>query len=152
MNNNPSEPKESLWRRKPTAEECAALRAQPELQAEARLTAALVKISDAPMPSNFTARVWAAIDLEEKSAARSRPGWTWRSLFPRLAVATAVLVFIGFSLQRYEINSQRTALAKTLVQVASAQPPGVDALENLDAIQGMSQSGHADGQLLAALQ
>ena len=152
MQNNPSEPNESLWRRKLTAEERATLRAQPELQAEARLTAALAKISDAPMPSNFTARVLAAIELEEKSAARSRPGWNWRSLFPRLAVATVVLVFIGVSLQRYELNSQRTALAKTLVQVASAQPPGVDALENLDAIQAMSQSAHADGTLLAVMQ
>ena len=37
--------------------------------------------------------------------------------------------------------------------VAVSQPlPSVDALENLDAIQRMSQSGHADGELLAALQ
>jgi len=30
--------------------------------------------------------------------------------------------------------------------------PSVDALENLDAIQRMSQSAHADTELLAALQ
>ena len=37
--------------------------------------------------------------------------------------------------------------------MAAAQPlPSVDALENLDAIQRMSQSAHADGDLLAALQ
>ena len=152
MENKPSELRETLWRRKLSADERAALRAQPELELEARLTAVLAKISDAPVPSNFTARVLAAIELEEKQAARSTRGWNWRSLFPRIAVATAVLVFIGVSFQRYEANSQRTALAKTLVQVASAQPPGVDALENLDAIQGMGQSGHADGELLAALQ
>ena len=156
MENQPSELRESLWRKKLSAAERAALSAQPELATEARLTGALAKISDAPVPSNFTARVLAAIDLEEKSAARSRPGWNWRTLFPRLAVATAVLVFAGVSLQRYETNSQRnsqrTALAKTLVQVASAQSPGVDALENLDAIQGMSLSAHADGGLLVAMQ
>ncbi len=152
MNNNPSKPNESLWRGKLSAEERAALRAQPDLEAEARLTAALAKIPDAPMPSNFTARVWAAIDLEEKSAARSSQTWNWRSLFPRIAVATAVLVFIGVSVQRYETNSHRVALAQTLVQVASAQSPGVDALENLDAIQSMSQSTHADNDLLAVLQ
>jgi hypothetical protein len=37
--------------------------------------------------------------------------------------------------------------------VTSAQPaPSVDVLENLDAIQRMGQSSHADGDLLAALQ
>lgn len=152
MNNNPFKPNESLWRGKLSAEERAALRAQPDVEAEARLTAALAKISDAPMPSNFTARVLAAIDLEEKSAARSSQTWNWRSLFPRIAVATAVLAFIGVSVQRYETNSHRVALAQTLVQVASAQSPGVDALENLDAIQSMSQSTHADNDLLAVLQ
>ena len=152
MKNNPSEPNESLWRGKLSAEARAALRAQPELAAELRLTAALAKIPDAPVPSNFTARVLAAIELEEKQAARSRQGWNWRSLFPRIAVATAVLVFIGMGVQRYETNSHRVALAQTLVQVASAQSPGVDALENLDAIQGMSQSAHADNDLLLAFQ
>ena len=152
MENKPSELRESLWRRKLSAEERATLRVQPELELEARLTAALAKISDAPTPSNFTARVLAVIELEEKQAARSRQGWSWRSLFPRLAVATAVLVFIGMGVQRYETNSHRVALAQTLVQVASAQSPGVDALENLDAIQGMSQSAHADNDLLAVLQ
>jgi negative regulator of sigma E activity len=152
MKNNPSEPNESLWRGKLSAEALAALRAQPELEAEARLTAALSKIPDAPMPSNFTARVLAAIDLEEASVERSRPGWNWRSLFPRIAVAMAVLLFIGVSVQRYETNSHRVALAQTLVRVASAQSPSVDALENLDAIQSMSQSAHADNDLLAVLQ
>ena len=37
---------------------------------EARLTEALAKISDAPVPSNFTARVLAAIELEEAQAER----------------------------------------------------------------------------------
>ena len=152
MENKPSELRETLWRRKLSTAERAALRGQPELEAEAKLTEALTKISDTPVPSNFTARVLAAIELEEKQAARSRQGWNWRSLFPRIAVATAVLVFIGVSVQRYETNSHRVALAQTLVQVASAQSPGVDALENLDAIQGMSQSAHADNNLLLAFQ
>jgi len=44
-------------------------------------------------------------------------------------------------------------VAQTLALVAQAQAlPNVDALENLDAIQRMSQSAHADGELLAVLQ
>ena len=153
MKEQPSNAGESLWRRKLSAVERAELRAQPELQREARLTAALGKISDAPMPSNFTARVLAAVELEEARATRSQ-SWTlnWRLLWPRVAVTAAVLIFAGVSIQRLETRSHRLALAKDVAMVTTAQPPSVDALENLDAIQRMSQPAHADGELLAALQ
>ena len=155
MNNQPDNLRESLWRRKLSDAERAALDTTPELQLEARLTDALTKLSDAPVPSNFTARILAAIELEEAQAARSAQGrtWNWRRLWPRLAVATAVLIFAGVSIQRYETNSHRFTLAKNVAMVAVAHPlPSADVLENLDAIQRMSQSGRADGQLLADLQ
>ena len=49
-----------------------------------RLTEALVKIPDAAVPSNFTARVLDAIELEAAREARAR-NWTlnWRALWPR---------------------------------------------------------------------
>jgi hypothetical protein len=153
MKNQPSESREPLWRKPLPAAERAALRAQPELETEARLTAALANISDVPVASNFTARVLAAVELEENLAARPARTWSWRSLFPRLAVATAVLIFAGVSIQRYEASSHRLAIAKSVAMVATtASQPSVDALENLEAIQRMSQSAHADGELLAALQ
>ncbi len=154
MENNPSNLRESLWRRKPADAERAELRAQPELEQEARLTEALARIPDATLPSNFTVRVLDAVELEAAREARYR-GWTlnWRALWPRVAVAAAVLIFAGVSIQRYEVHSQRARLVKNIALVAVAQPPpSVDVLENLDAIQRMSQSGHADGELLAALQ
>ena len=44
-------------------------------------------------------------------------------------------------------------MVKNLASVASVRAlPNVDILENLDAIQRMSQSGRADGELLAVLQ
>lgn len=154
MENESSNLRESLWRRKLAGTERAELRAQPELEAEARLTGALARLSDVPVASNFTARVMDAIDREERLAERSRGWhWNWRSLFPRLAVSTAVLVFAGMSIQRYEVHSQRHEMARTvaMVAVASSQP-SVDALADLDAIRRMSQSAHADGDLLADLQ
>jgi len=153
MENNPSNLRESLWRR-PTDAERAKLHAQPELELEARLTEALVKIPDAAVPSNFTARVLDAVELEAAREIRSRD-WTlnWRAWWPRVAVAAAVLIFAGVSFQRYEIHSQRAKLVKNIAMVTAAQPPpSVEVLENLDAIQRMSQAGHADGELLAALQ
>jgi negative regulator of sigma E activity len=152
MKIQPANPAEILWRRKLSETERAALRAQPELEMEARLTDALAKIPDAPVASNFTARVLAAIELEEKPAARSRWRWNWRLLWPRVAVAAAVLIFAGVSLQRYETNFHRIALAKNVAQLAAQPLPSVDALENLDAIQRMSQPAHADTELLADLQ
>ena len=143
---------EWLWRRKLTDAERNALR--PELKMDARLTAVVGQIPDASVPSNFTARVMDAIELEEARSARS-VGWTlnWRLLWPRVAVAATVLIFAGVSIQRYETHSQRTLRAKNSVLLASLQPPpSVDALENLDAIQRMSQTAHADGELLAVLQ
>ena len=153
MENKPTKPNEALWHRKLSGAERDALRAQPGLKLEARLTQALAQILDAPVPSNFTARVLAKVERAETQPARPHI-WAlnWRLLWPRVAVVAAVLIFAGISLQRYEIHAQRTALAKNLVLAARAPSPGVDALENLDAIQRMSQSGHADGELLAALQ
>jgi negative regulator of sigma E activity len=150
MDNNSSNLSDSFWRRQPTADE---LRAQPELADEAGLTAALAKVSDVPVPSNFTSRVLDAIGREEKLAARPQHDWNWRWLFPRVAVAAAVLVFAGVSIQRYETSSHRQEIAKSVAMVARANSlPSVDALENLDAIQRMGQSAHADGELLAVLQ
>jgi hypothetical protein len=154
MNEQSGNLRESLWRRKLSDAERAGLRTQPELEIEARLTEALAKLHASPVPSNFTSRVLAGIELDEARSARP-PGWTWNRswLWPRVAAAAAVLVFAGVSLQRYESNSHRLALVKTLAMATRAQSlPSVDALENLDAIQRMSQSAHADGELLAALQ
>ena len=151
MENHSSNLRESLWRRQPTTEE---LRVSPELKIEAQLTDALSKISDAPVASNFTARVLAAIELEEKLALRSQSrAWNWRLFFPRVAVAAAALVFAGVAIQRYETSSHRQEIARSVALVAGAKSlPSVDALENLDAIQRMSESAHADGELLAMMQ
>jgi negative regulator of sigma E activity len=153
MENIPSDLRESLWRRQPSATERQELRTRPELELEARLTAALAKMTDAPVPSNFTTRLLAELDREEAQTVHSHRSWKWNFLLPRLAIATAVVLLAGLSVQQYQINSHRTALARNVAQLAASNPlPSVDALENLDAIQRMSQSTHADGELLADLQ
>jgi hypothetical protein len=112
----------------------------------------LARLSDAPVPSNFTARVWQAIDLEE--SRRSRPWrWNWHALLPRIAVATAFVLFAGVTFHHYEQNAHRTAFAKNVALFAEAQQlPSVEALKNFDVIQRMSQPAHADEELLAILQ
>lgn len=151
MDNKPSNLHESLWRRRLTEAERAKLETQPELELEARLTLALSRMPDAPVPSNFLAGVLSAIELEEKRAERAH-GWNWRLLVPRLAAAAVVLFFTVAGVEHHEVKLHRAELARNLAEIATTQTPSVDALENLDAIQRMSQSGHADTELLAALQ
>jgi len=157
MDNQSPEQHERLWRQTLSAAERAKLEATPELELEARLTDALVKLPAAAVPSNFTARVLAAVDLEDTRAERlarsSGWHWNWRAFLPRMAVTAAILVVAGVGYQRYETGTQRAEMAQSLSMIASAKAvPDVEALKNLEAIQRMSESAHADTELLADLQ
>jgi len=146
--------RELAWRRKLTDAEKAALRTQPEVQAnlelESRLSQALARVPDAPVPSNFTARVLQAIEHEEARGARTRSwSWYWRVLVPRAAVAVAVIALAGLAYQHHQFD-KRAQLARDMVLLAKAQPlPSVEALKNFDAIQRMSQTAvQPDDKLL----
>ena len=154
MKENAPDSPEFLWRGPLTDAERAALRTRPDLELDARLTASLAKMPDAPVSSNFTNRVMQAIELEEARAARKGIfHWNWHALLPRIAVAMTVLVVAGVTVQRYEIASQRNLLAKNIARVATAQPlPSMEALQNFDVIQRMSQPVSADKEMLALMQ
>jgi len=150
--------RELAWRRKLTEAERKELSSQPEAQAdlelESRLSDALARVPDAPVPSNFTARVLQAVEREEARGART-PGWSWywRVLIPRVAMAAAVVGLAGLAYQQHQLE-KRAQLAKDVALLADAQPlPSIEALKNFDAIQRMSQTTpQADDKLLALLQ
>lgn len=147
------------WRRPLTEAEQAELRAwlaahpdhQADAEAEALLTQALAKLPDAPMPSNFTARVLQAIEREDagpQRAGQSPAGW-WRVLLPRLAVVSVITVVGLFAyLHRQTVKQEELAeAAKRFVTVAGSGPlsdPAV--LEDFEVIRRM---GQADEGLLA---
>jgi len=112
----------------------------------------LSRLPDAPVASNFTARVMQAIDLEESRRARR---WNfifnWRAFLPRAAIAAVAILFAGLTLQHHELNEHRVAFAKNVALVAETPMPSVDALKNFDAIRRMSQPARADDELLALL-
>jgi negative regulator of sigma E activity len=124
-----------------------------DLELQARLNQALARLPNAPVSSNFTARLMQAVELEESRRSRRWSfGWNWPALLPRIAVTAAVVLFAGLTVRHYELTARRTALARNVAMVAGSQPlPSVDALKNFDAIQRMSQP-RADDQLLALLQ
>lgn len=123
-----------------------------ESELEARLTRALARLPDAPVASNFTARLMQAVDLEESRRSRRRSfGWNWHALLPRLAVTASVVLFAGLTLRHYELVAHRNTLARSAAMMTGSQPlPSVEALKNFDVIQRMSQPG-ADPELLALM-
>ena len=148
------------WRRPLTEAEQAELRAwlaaHPEQQADAEadavLSRALAKLPNAPVPSNFTARVLQAIEYESQSSERTNTKtvvpW-WRVLVPRFAVAT-VVVGVGIVIYQHNQNIKQAELAvtaKELVTVAATAPQAdLTVFEDFEAIRRM---GQADEGLLA---
>lgn len=118
---------EISWRRPLTEAEQAELRAwllthpeaQTEVEVDAALSAALVKLPNAPLPSNFTARVLQTI---EREASRERvvveSPW-WRMWLPRFAVAL-VVVGGGFFAWQNQASKQQE-LTNAARQVANTE-------------------------------
>ncbi len=165
MTNDPlyKELRELSWRRKLTASEEGELRAwlaaHPEAQADweidAGLNDALGRLPDAPLASNFTARVLQAVERDAAAESR-RQKVTWRLAgllrwLPKAAVAAVVL---GAGLLSYHqvLHARRMKLAESVAVVSNVSSlPGPDVLRDFDAIRALNPTRTADEALLAAL-
>ena len=165
MSNDPiyNHLRELSWRRKLTAAEEAELRAwlaarpeaQPDWDTEASLNAALGRLPDVPVPSNFTARVFQ--EVEREAAAELRQGerkWQfWRRLrwLPKVAFAAVVL---GAGLIAYR-QSQAARFAEYAHSVEAVSDvsslPSPEILKDFDAIRVSNPTTLPDEQLLAVL-
>ena len=150
---------EAGWRRALSPRDEAELRAWLEMHPDARadwalengLNEALRAIPDAPVSSNFTARVVDAVARDGARAHRAGWRWSWRSLLPKAAVASAVLAVGGFSWHHHEAT-QRAEQAHYIAAVSQmAALPDPEVLQDFDAIQKMSQSQTPDEELLALM-
>lgn len=164
MNNDPvyQRLREIGWQRKLTeaeqAELSAWLAAHPEAanehEIESALDNALIRLPDAPLPSNFTARVLQAIEREEtESAPRPRDrSWVWRVLVPRSILAMLVFGVGALAAHQYQVK-RLTAIGDSLVTIATVPSmPSPQALEDFDAIQKLDSDSAADKELIALLQ
>jgi hypothetical protein len=167
MTNDPlyNQLRERSWRRKLTAGEAAELRAwlathpeaQTDWEAEAGLNEALGWLPDAPVGSNFTARVLQSIELDRAAELRrQRRKWQawlrWRWL-PKAAVATMVLVAGLVSYQQVAKVTQRAEYAQSVAVVSDVSSlPGPEVLKDFDAILVSNPTPSADVELLTALQ
>jgi len=163
--NDPNKLREISWRRKLTAAEAEELRAwlaehpdaradfQADWEMESALTESLGRMPDAPLSTNFTARVLREVqrevDLEAAVARRSGWKWSWHMFLPRAALATVALG-LGMVFYAQHRAERRTELAHNIVQASTvAAVPGPTALENFDVVSGLSEG---DSTLLSLLQ
>lgn len=147
--------REIAWRRSlNTSEEAefrAWLTAHPEAQAEweteTQLSAALTQLPNAPVPSNFTARVLQSVECESRRVLQSstsrRMGW-WRVFLPRVAVAGVVVGLGLFASHRHQ-TARQVEQTMQLVEIL----PDPEALEDFEAISRLSLATAADEELLA---
>lgn len=155
--------RETGWRRKLTPSEEAQLRAwladHPEARAdwqvEAMLSESLDRLPDAPVPTNFTARVLQAVQRESSTVRRR--GWTWRwswrSLLPKAAVAALVCGVAIFGILSSVASTKRTKLAQSVAAVSEVSSlPAPDILEDFDAIRQLNAAPRPDNELLALMQ
>ena len=165
MNHEPAYQRlrELSWRRPLTAPEQAELRtwliAHPETQADAEaevaLSQALARLPDAPVPSNFTARLWQTIERDEATKVRAtapRRTWSWRVLVPRFAVVTVVLGS-GLVVYRHNESVQQVEFAKSFLAEAGS-PSLVDpkVIEDFEVICQLSPPTAADEELIKLME
>jgi negative regulator of sigma E activity len=149
---------EASWRRELTPDEQARLQiwlaarpeVQPDWQAEAALNGVLRKLPDAPLASNFTARVLRAVEAEQARRARRSPlaAWweDWARVFAPKAAWAAVALLLGLAAWQEYRFLNRTSLAHELAKIpVSATLPSPDILRDFDSIRELSHLAVAAG-------
>ena len=120
------------------------------------LNSMLRNLPDAPLSSNFTARVLQA--ARQPRSRSAQPGLFWLRVLLRQWLPNAALagVVLGAGLIAYEQHhlSERRQLAQGLRQISQlATQTSVELLENFDAIQRLNQAPQdTDRDLIAVLQ
>lgn len=148
------------WR-KLTAADTAQLRAwleeHPELRAdwetETRLTEALARLPDAPVPSNFTARVLQAIERDAAAArsARLRLPWFMRSLVPRAAAAGVIFAAALLTYHERTVTKRAELVQGVKVVAGVSSLPSPEILQDFDTIRQMSSAPGPDTELIALM-
>jgi anti-sigma factor RsiW len=144
--------RELSWRRRLTEAEAAELRAwlaehpeaQADWEAEAGLNEALNRLPDAPVASNFTARVLQAIEREGAAeAVRSRQRWRrwWQPRWLVRAGLAAVILTSGLvALHVYHEKKRQVDWIERVAAVSEGPLPGPEALTNFEWIVALNST------------
>src|SRR5215471_15000994 len=150
--------REASWRRPLTAAEEAELRgwlaahpdAQLDIESESALHDLLIRLPDAPVPTNFTSRVLAAVERDETAPAKKpRRTWSLRVLFPKVALAAVALVLSGLVYEQWQTaeNAKLLHKAAAVSEFAAFSDPAV--LRDFETIRRIDEAPIADSELLA---
>jgi hypothetical protein len=167
MSNPESEKPGNLlrWGKQMSPEEEALLRdslaeapeEQSFLEEELALNQLLRQLPDAPLDSNFTARVMQQVRRADPFRSPGKGSWL-RRLFPGSWLpkfsAAAVLLCIGFFAHQFHQSGTQQEMARSVAALTEmAAFSGFDVLENFEAIERLAQVPHdVDVDLIAALQ
>jgi len=154
--------REQAWRGKLTPSQEAQLRdwlsthpeARDDWDAEAGLSEALGRLPDVPVPSNFTARVLGAVNLERSAAQRSAPkfGRIWERWVRWAAACAVILAALAAGLSFVE-RFKTERLANSIAEVSRVAPlPSPEILANFDVICALDRTPAPDEDLLKLLQ
>jgi anti-sigma factor RsiW len=157
--------KEASWERPLTAAEDVRLaewlethpddRADWEL--EQSLNGALDRLPDAPVSSNFTARLMQSVELERSRTERETRASGWRLGSPwrwvlRGGLASAILAAGLLTVHQVQVQ-QRQQLVESVAAVSKVSSmPNPEVLQDFEAIRALSPAPAADEELLALLQ
>ena len=111
---------------------------------------ALQSLPDAPVSSNFTARVMQELDLSEAREERKTGGWRLR--WPRLGWAAAALALAVVGAQQFH-NYQRTQIVADAALVSKDIARLPDAFRDFDVVDSLREiPPSGDDGILIALQ
>ena len=133
------------------------LAANPDEQAEwEALDRLLVALPDAPVASNFTARVLDEVRRAEVPGPALGQAW-WRKLLApqfrpiQIAAAAALAMVIGGVGYQSHLNRNRAEMAASLHEVATIAEMVPGLLSDFEAIEAIEQADPIDEELWAAL-
>ncbi len=125
---------------------------------EQSLDGALDQLPDAPLSTNFTARLMQSIDLEEhREDRRARDVSWWDFATPwrwvlRGGLASVILAAGLLTFHQVQVQ-QRQQLAESVAAVSNVSSmPSTEMLQDFEAIRALSPAPAADEELLALLQ
>jgi hypothetical protein len=156
---DPQNLRETSWRRPLTASEEAELRAalkgdsdaQADLELDSALSKGLERLSDVPVPSNFTARVLDAVERESRTQERKHRSfrWSWRRLVPKISVAGLAACAVLF-VQHQQAEAKRLQLVRSVAAVSGVSSlPSPEVLQDFEAIRHLNTTPPPDETLLA---
>jgi hypothetical protein len=157
-----NELREASWQRKLTAAEDAALQAwlaehpgsQADRDSDLRLSELLERLPDAPVPSNFTARVLQAVERDASAESRpvvSRWSWVLRSLLPKAAAAAVVLTVAMLTYHENTVSKRAEVVQGVKVVAGVPSLPSPEVLQNFDTIRNMGNPSGPDLRLIALM-